>query len=164
MAEARGTIKFFLNGAERFTEFSKFREIDHQWGMNWLDFKILSLTCVLLAPGLHAGLYHKRWLSGRFEPFYCNDKFLSLNSLNSVKTFRKNSITDAHPSQSDFLLISCSFQKSHNIRLQHPHSGWYAPSSEEILNPPLYFPLPNSLHDNIQVTVIGVTLHEIGLN
>ena len=26
-----------------------------------------------------------------FEPFYCNQIFLSLNSTNSLKTFRKNS-------------------------------------------------------------------------
>ena len=33
----------------------------------------------------------KRWLGGRFESFYCNDTFLTLNSANSVKNIQGNS-------------------------------------------------------------------------
>ena len=37
---------------------------------------------------------------GRFKPFYCNDKyFLSLNSVNSMKAFRKNSTRGSRISQ-----------------------------------------------------------------
>ena len=55
---------------QEFTEFSEFRESDkspkHELG-----------SIVLLVLWYHPGLLHKRWLGGKFEPFYCNDKYFS---------------------------------------------------------------------------------------
>ena len=60
--------------------------------MNWAQFKD-TVSHMCLARTVVASLYTG---GGRFEPFYCNDKyFLSLNLLNSkisVKTFRKKSV------------------------------------------------------------------------
>ena len=53
------------------------RNLINHWSMNSAVVVSWSLT--------------KRWLGGRFEPFYCNDKYFC-HSLNSVKTFRENSI------------------------------------------------------------------------
>ena len=54
-----------------------------------LSLKILSLTWVLVV----SWSLTQEVVDGRFEHFYCHDKyFLSLNSVNSVKTFRENSI------------------------------------------------------------------------
>ena len=59
-----------------FTEFSEFRETDHRWSMNWAQFEDpVSHMCLACAVVACWSLLHNRWLSGKFEPFYCNDKF-----------------------------------------------------------------------------------------
>ena len=52
-----------------------------------VNLKILSLTCVLLSLWLNCGLLHKRW---QVRALFNDKYFLSMNSLNSMKTFRKN--------------------------------------------------------------------------
>ena len=83
---------FFLNGAEfaEFIEFSKFRESTEAWiRINLTVFSVvLSLWLSGRVPVSHTGGHG-------FEPsnLFKIILFLSLNSLNSVKTFRKNSNT-----------------------------------------------------------------------
>ena len=60
--------------------------------MNWVQFNliILSATSVLLALWYRFGLLNRRWQIQII--FLKKYHFLSLNSANSVKTFRKNLI------------------------------------------------------------------------
>ena len=59
---------------QEFTEFSKSdKSMKHE--LRGLNSKILSLKCVLLVLWQHPGVLHKKWLGGRFETFYCNDKY-----------------------------------------------------------------------------------------
>ena len=57
---------------QEFTEFTEFRETDKS--LNSVQFKDpVSHMCL-------SGLLNKKWLGGRFEPFYCNDTYFSVNS------------------------------------------------------------------------------------
>ena len=56
------------------------KSLKHEFGLN---LKILSLQ----VSCWHPGLLQKRWLCGRFEPFYCNDQYFCHS--NSVKHLGK---------------------------------------------------------------------------
>ena len=58
--------------------------------MNWAQFKDPASQHV--SSWHYGSILVSNIRVGRFEPFYCNDKFFGLNSLNSVITFSKNSI------------------------------------------------------------------------
>ena len=66
---------------QEFTELSEFRETDKSVKLNSAQFK---------DPFSHMCLSGLLNLGGRFEAFYCNDKYFSVNS---TKTFRENLIT-----------------------------------------------------------------------
>ena len=79
------TMELFLNRAELSLNPLKITEA-------WigLNLKTLSLHVSCWCWGQHPGPPHKRWLCGRFEPFYCNGKYFCQFS----ETFRKNSNND----------------------------------------------------------------------
>ena len=53
-------------------EFSKFRESKNHWSMNWVNFK----SCLSHVSCCHCGsIMVSKARGGRFEPFYCNDKY-----------------------------------------------------------------------------------------
>ena len=70
-----GSLEFFLNGAELSVNSANSGKLITTEAWIGLNLKILSLARVLLVLWYHPGFSHKRWLCGRFEPFYCNDKF-----------------------------------------------------------------------------------------
>ena len=72
------SIGVFPKRSVTFTEFSEFRETDN----------------------------HKRWLGVGARILLLNDIFLSLNLLNSVKTFRKNFITVLSTRKFSFLVCT----------------------------------------------------------
>ena len=86
-------IQFFQIGAELSLNSVNSGKLIITGAWIGLGLKILSLMDVLLVLWKHPCLLHKRWLSGWFESFYCNDNFFvtgstnQLNSLNSVETF-----------------------------------------------------------------------------
>ena len=58
-----------------FPKWSKFREFENYWSMNWSYFKDpISHTC-LAGAVVASDLLHKRWLGGRFKPFYSDSKY-----------------------------------------------------------------------------------------
>ena len=62
-------MEFFLNRAELSLKSVNSGNLKITEVMNWAQFKDPVSTCVLLV------LSHKRWLCGRFKPFYCDDKY-----------------------------------------------------------------------------------------
>ena len=77
------SLELFSKWSRTFIEFNEFRESDkslmHELGEGWI-----SATFVLLALWKHPGLLRKRWLVGRFEPFYCNDRCFCLRNKHCV--------------------------------------------------------------------------------
>ena len=80
------SMDFFLNR----TEISKFSKSDKSL-MHEFNYPVRHTCISILVSSTERG---------RFKPFYCNGKyFLSLNSANSMKKFRKNSTRGSRISQ-----------------------------------------------------------------
>ena len=70
---------FFLERKGNSVPTANSGKLINQWSMNWVDLKILSVVCVLLALWWHHGLLPKSW---QVRALF----------VTAVKTFRKNSI------------------------------------------------------------------------
>ena len=86
-------VFFFFWSIGVFPKWEKFslnsvNQINH-WSMNWAEFKdpVPHICCA----GAVVACWSLTQEVAGFESFCCNDNFLSLNSANSLKTFRKNS-------------------------------------------------------------------------
>ena len=78
--------------------------------MNWAQFKdLLSLICAWWHCGSVVATYTR---GGRFEPFYCNEKYFTVTefAMNSVKTFREENSNKYYKCHSMFSTVQAQME------------------------------------------------------
>ena len=87
------SMEFSLNGAELSLNSVNSGNLRNYWGMNWVQYNAL-LCCLWLCGWVVESLSLTQEILGSNPAIFLFDFhfFLSLNSANSVKTFRENSI------------------------------------------------------------------------